>query len=106
MTHQYMEIKIKELEKRIEALEQELKTGRWIPISERLPNLNDFSGSRVWQKEVLITGYLSFDDKKNYLFQKLLHQMLYTIVYLILLLQHGCPCPNHIIFRRAAKLKI
>ena len=47
MTHQYMEIKIKELEKRIEALEQELKTGRWIPISERLPNLNDFSGSRV-----------------------------------------------------------
>ena len=27
MTHQYMEIKIKELEKRIEALEQEPKTG-------------------------------------------------------------------------------
>ena len=30
MTHQYMEIKLKELEKRIEALEQEPKTGHWI----------------------------------------------------------------------------
>lgn len=46
----------------IKALEQEPK---WISVSERLPNLDDFSGSRVWQKKVLITGYLSFDDTKE-----------------------------------------
>ena len=33
MTHQYMELKLEELEKRIEALEQEPKTGHWIRIS-------------------------------------------------------------------------
>lgn len=38
---------------------------RWIPVSERLPNLDDYTGSEVWQKEVLITGYLSFDDTKE-----------------------------------------
>lgn len=38
---------------------------RWIPVSERLPNLDDFTGTRRWQKEVLITGYLSFDDTKE-----------------------------------------
>lgn len=37
----------------------------WIPISDRLPNLNDFNGPCVWQKKVLITGYLSFDDTKD-----------------------------------------
>lgn len=34
MTHQYIEIKIKELEKRIEALEHT----KWTPISEKLPD--------------------------------------------------------------------
>ena len=37
----------------------------WIPVSERLPNLDDYTGSQVWQKEVLITGYLWFDAKKE-----------------------------------------
>ena len=46
----------------LEALEQEPK---WIPVGERLPNLDDYTGSRVWQKKVLITGYLSFDDTKE-----------------------------------------
>ena len=46
----------------IKALEQE---PRWIPCSERLPNLNGFPSSRLWQMKVLITGYLSFDDKKE-----------------------------------------
>ena len=46
----------------IKALEQE---PRWIPVSDRLPNLDDYTGSRVWQKKVLITGYLSFDDTKE-----------------------------------------
>jgi len=32
MTHQYMEIKLKELEKRIRALEQEQKTAHWILV--------------------------------------------------------------------------
>jgi hypothetical protein len=45
----------------IKALEQTM----WIPISERKPNLDDFSGSRAWQKKVLITGYFSFDDTKE-----------------------------------------
>ena len=34
MTHQYMELKIKELEKRIKALVQEPKTGHWITNSD------------------------------------------------------------------------
>lgn len=38
---------------------------RWIPIIEKLPNIDDFTGSKVWQKKVLITGYLSFDDTKD-----------------------------------------
>lgn len=37
----------------------------WIPVSERLPNLDDYTGSQMWQKKVLITGYLSFDDTKD-----------------------------------------
>lgn len=37
----------------------------WIPVSERLPNLADYIGPRVWQQQVLITGYLSFDDTKD-----------------------------------------
>lgn len=41
------------------------KMGHWIPVSEKLPNLDDYTGSKVWQKKVLITGYLSFDDKKE-----------------------------------------
>lgn len=41
------------------------KYGEWIPVSEKLPNLDDYSGSRVWQRKVLIKGYLSFDDKKE-----------------------------------------
>lgn len=42
-----------------------LERTQWIPVSERLPNLDDFTGSRVWQKKVLITGYMSFDSKKE-----------------------------------------
>lgn len=37
----------------------------WIPVSDRLPDLDDYTGSRRWQQEVLITGYLSFDDTKD-----------------------------------------
>lgn len=37
----------------------------WIPVSKKLPNLNDYDGPKAWQKQVLITGYLSFDDEKN-----------------------------------------
>lgn len=37
----------------------------WIPISERLPIGDAYTGPRVWQKKVLITGYLSFDDTKE-----------------------------------------
>jgi hypothetical protein len=36
----------------------------WIPISERLPDLDKYSHGEVWKRKVLITGYLSFDDKK------------------------------------------
>lgn len=28
-----------------------LQESGWIPISESLPNLNDYTGSRVWQKK-------------------------------------------------------
>ena len=45
----------------IKALEQTT----WIPVSEGLPNLDDYAGSEVWKKKVLITGYLSFDDTKR-----------------------------------------
>ncbi len=39
---------------------------RWIPVSERLPETNIYDGhGPVWKHEVLITGYLSFDDKKE-----------------------------------------
>lgn len=38
---------------------------KWIPVSEKLPNLSDYDGPKIWQKKVLITGYLSFDDEKN-----------------------------------------
>lgn len=34
MTHQYMEIKLRELETRIKALEQEPKTGHWINVNK------------------------------------------------------------------------
>jgi hypothetical protein len=30
-----------------------------------LPNLDDYTGSRAWQKKVLITGYLSFVGTKE-----------------------------------------
>ena len=39
---------------------------RWISVSERLPEANIYDGDGpVWKHEVLITGYLSFDDKKE-----------------------------------------
>lgn len=41
------------------------KPNKWIHVSEGLPDLDDYDGSRVWQKKVLITGYLSFDDAKE-----------------------------------------
>lgn len=46
----------------IEALEQEL---RWIPVSERLPELDENQDKKLWEQKVLITGYLAFDDKKE-----------------------------------------
>lgn len=36
---------------------------RWIPVSERLPE--PVNVGALWKREVLITGYLSFDDKKK-----------------------------------------
>lgn len=48
------------LEMAIEALEQE---PRWIPVSERLPE--PVNVGALWKRKVLITGYLSFDDKKE-----------------------------------------
>ena len=44
----------------IKALEQE---PRWISVSERLPK--SVNVGALWKREVLITGYLSFDDKKK-----------------------------------------
>lgn len=38
---------------------------RWIPISKRLPDLDRYSHGENWERKVLITGYLSFDDKKE-----------------------------------------
>lgn len=39
---------------------------RWIPVSERLPEANIYDGhGPVWKHKVLITGYLSFDNKKE-----------------------------------------
>ena len=49
----------------IQALEKIIQEPKWIPVSERLPNLDDYTGSKVWQKKVLITGYLSFDNTKD-----------------------------------------
>jgi hypothetical protein len=37
----------------------------WIPVSERLPDLDKYSHEKVWKRKVLITGYLSSDDKKE-----------------------------------------
>ena len=43
-----------------------VKQTKWIPVSERLPEANIYDGhGPVWKHEVLITGYLSFDDKKK-----------------------------------------
>lgn len=56
----------KQLAEWLKELKQLREQTRWIPVSERLPNINDYIGcSKVWQKEVLIKGYLSFDDKKE-----------------------------------------
>ena len=49
----------------LKELKQLREQTRWISVSERLPNLDDYTGSRVWQKKVLIKGYLSFDDTKE-----------------------------------------
>ena len=39
---------------------------RWVPVSERLPDANTYDGhGPAWKQKVLITGYLSFDDKKE-----------------------------------------
>jgi len=50
---------------KLPSITPERRQGEWISVSERLPNLDDYTGSEVWQKKVLITGYLSFDDKKD-----------------------------------------
>lgn len=47
------------------ACECEKYANKWIPINEKLPDLDDYTSSKVWQKKVLITGYLSFDDTKE-----------------------------------------
>ena len=47
-------------------MKSEIYELRWIPVSERLPEANIYDGpGPVWKHEVLITGYLSFDDKEE-----------------------------------------
>ncbi len=54
----------------------------WIPVSERLPDLDDYTGSMVWQKEVLITGYLSFDSRKElFVTEALARDVVYNSVH-------------------------
>jgi len=36
----------------------------WIPVSEKLPKLDELD-TTVWKQKILITGYLSFDNKKR-----------------------------------------
>lgn len=43
---------------------------RWIPVSERLPDLDKYSHGKIWKQQVLITGYFSFDDKKELFIQE------------------------------------
>ena len=38
---------------------------KWIPVSERLPDLDKYNHGKIWEQEVLITGYFSFDDEKE-----------------------------------------
>ena len=41
---------------------------QWIPVSEKLPEVNIYDRpGPVWKQEVLITGYLSFDDEKTFI---------------------------------------
>lgn len=49
----------------LKELKQLRESSKWISVNEKLPNLDDYTGSRMWQKKVLITGYLSFDDTKD-----------------------------------------
>ena len=49
----------------LKELKQLRESSKWVSVSEKLPNLDDYTGSRMWQKKVLIMGYLSFDDTKD-----------------------------------------
>jgi len=55
----------KQLAAWLKELRQLREQTKWIPVSEGLPNLDDYTGSQMWQKKVLIIGYLSFDDTKD-----------------------------------------
>lgn len=58
------------------------KSGEWIPVSERLPNLDDYTGSKLWQNNVLITGYLSFDDtKESFVSEAFAQDVIYNLVH-------------------------
>ena len=48
----------------IEYIDEVPNEATWIPVSKRLPKLDKLD-TKVWKQKVLITGYLSFDDKKE-----------------------------------------
>lgn len=55
----------KAIDEAVDIAIEALKSGSWIPVSERLPKLDDNQDKKVWKQTVMITGYLSFDDKKE-----------------------------------------
>lgn len=57
--------KHRQLAEWLKELKQLRESSKWISVNEKLPNLDDYTGSRMWQKKVLIMGYLSFDDTKD-----------------------------------------
>ena len=38
---------------------------KWTPVSEGLPELDENQDKEAWEQKIMITGYLSFDDKKE-----------------------------------------
>ena len=42
-------------------LEQGPKTGRWIPVGERLPEEHKYMRGEKWRREVLVTAELTWD---------------------------------------------
>lgn len=49
----------------LKELKQLREQTKWIPVSERLPEKDMYNGGQVWKRKVLITGYMSFDSKKE-----------------------------------------